>query len=338
MPNQNDVEYAAALSERTLAFLTHHNIAPTPVNYSVIYLYVSHQNIALKVELSKHINDKKPVDEVFLQHLFNSYISNNEKIEQTILNPFESTLEKTLSSINTQVDNENEIAQNLDKVDKVLAKMVDHKPLHKVVNFLLSTIHNSRGQRKSLSDELTKTSAEVNLLKAQLAESKQEATIDALTGLYNRRGCESMLKGFDTSQQHSSIIIDIDHFKAVNDNFGHSIGDRVIQKIASIIKKHIGSEDIPVRYGGEEFVVVMKNKSQKFAHFIAEEIRISVEQLKLVQRQSNTSLPPMSVSIGIAELEENDSWSSLFERADKALYQAKNSGRNRCIIAEPVAA
>ena len=337
MINQDDVQYATVLSERTLAFLTNHNIAPTPMNYSVIYLYSSNQNKALKADILKQMSDKSPVDGIFLEHLFNRYISNNEKIEQAILIPFESTLKRALSQINDQVVNEKETAKNLDIADKALSKMVDHKPLHKVVNFLLSSIHTSKSQHKSLADELTKTSEEVSFLRKQLAASKQEAIIDALTGLFNRRGCENMLKDFDTSDLHSSIIIDIDHFKAVNDNFGHSIGDKVIQKIASIIKKHIGSEDIPVRYGGEEFVVVMKNKSQENAHFISEKIRTSVQELKLIQRQSNTYLPPMSVSIGIAELEESDDWPSLFERADKALYQAKNSGRNRCVIAEPVA-
>lgn len=338
MVNQDDVQYATDLSERALAFLTSHNIAPTPINYSVIYLYSSNQNKDLKAEVFKHMSDENPVDGVFLEHLFNRYISNNEKVEQAILIHFENTLKRTLSQINAQFVNEKETAKNLDLADKALAKMVGHKPLHKVVNFLLSSIHTSKGQRKSLADELTKTSEEVSLLRTQLAASKQEAIIDALTGLFNRRGCENMLKDFDTSHLHSSIIIDIDHFKAVNDNFGHSIGDKVIQKIASIIKKHIGLEDIPVRYGGEEFVVVMKNKSQKNAYLIAEKIRTSVEELKLIQRQSNTHLPPMSVSIGIAEMEESDDWPSLFERADKALYQAKNSGRNRCVIAEPVAA
>jgi len=336
MIDQNDIKYTTDISERALVFLTNHNIAPTPMNYSVIYLFSSDQNKTLNEEVSKQINDKKPLDAVFLEHLFNSYISNNDKLEKTMLIPFESTLKRTLSQINTQVVNDKEVAQNLDQADKALAKVVGHKSLHKVVTYLLSSINTSKSQRQSLADELTKTSAEVNLLRTQLAESKQEAIIDSLTGLFNRRGCEYKLKDFDTNESHSSIIIDIDHFKSVNDNFGHAIGDQVIQKIASIIKKYIGCEDIPVRYGGEEFVVVMKNKSQQRAHFIAEKIRSSVEELKLIQRKYNTYLPPMSVSIGIAQLEESDNWSSLFERADKALYHAKNSGRNRCVIAEPV--
>ena len=333
MVNRDDVQFATDLSERVLAFLADHKIAPTPVSYSVMYDYYGEHNKALVKEFTEQLNNKKPIDAVYLEHLFNCHISNNEKIEQAILIPFESSLKRTLSKINTQVVNEKEITQNLDIVDKALSKMDDQNPLHKVINFLLSSINKSKHQRKSLTDELTKTSEEVNLLRTQLAESRQEATIDALTGLFNRRGCENMLQELDISQSHSSIMIDIDHFKAVNDNFGHSIGDKVIQKIATIIKKHIGLEDIPVRYGGEEFVVVMNNKSLKKAHYIAEKIRTAVEELKLIQRQSNTYLPPMSVSIGIAEQDEGDDWSSLFERADKALYQAKNSGRNRCVIA-----
>ena len=193
-------------------------------------------------------------------------------------------------------------------------------------------MNNAQGQRKALSDELTQTYAEVNLLRAQLNETREQAAVDALTGLLNRRGCQSKLDTFDMEQIHSTIIIDIDHFKEVNDNFGHAVGDKVIQLIANVIKKSISPNDVAARLGGEEFVIVMHNKSSELAKGIAEKIRLSVEKLKLIQKQTNTHLPSISVSLGVAELSERESWDSVFDRADKAMYQAKQQGRNRCII------
>ena len=135
----------------------------------------------------------------------------------------------------------------------------------------------------------------------------------------------------DIEDIHSSLVIDIDHFKEINDTFGHFIGDKVIQRIAKVIKDCVRETDLAVRFGGEEFVVVLVNQTLKEARKAAERIRLAITELKLMQRQSNTCLPPISVSIGIAQADNDHNWTSLFKRADKALYQAKNSGRNRCV-------
>jgi len=135
------------------------------------------------------------------------------------------------------------------------------------------------------------------------------------------------------AETHSSLAIDIDHFKKINDDFGHFVGDKVIQRIAKTIKRHVSEKDLAVRYGGEEFLVVMTNKSIPEAKKVAENIRLSVSKMKLIQKESNTYLPPISVSIGIAQSDDTPDWTSLFKQADNALYKAKNAGRNRCVCA-----
>ncbi|WP_159822072.1 GGDEF domain-containing protein [Colwellia sp. 20A7] len=180
---------------------------------------------------------------------------------------------------------------------------------------------------------MSTTQQEINQLKHKLESSRQEALVDSLTGLLNRRGCDDKLQALDFEQTHSSLVIDIDHFKKINDNFGHFIGDKVIQRIAKIIKSHLTEQDFAVRFGGEEFLVVMTNKSIIEAKEVAEKIRIAIEKMKLIQRETNDPLPPISVSIGIAQNNNAQDWPSLFKEADNALYQAKKSGRNRCICA-----
>ncbi|GHE79083.1 GGDEF domain-containing protein [Thalassotalea profundi] len=266
--------------------------------------------------------------------MFNEFLSASHNIENLLLSPFEKTLNKTLNKIDSQVINEKEIAFNLKKVDGALSKLAQHQPLKTLINFIINLINNSQSQRKALTDELTHTYAEVKLLRTQLSESREQAAIDSLTGLLNRRGCQSKLQEFNINQTHSTIAIDIDHFKQINDSFGHAVGDKVIQLIANIIKQSISADDIAARLGGEEFIVVMHNKSIKIAENIAEKIRTSVEKLKLIQKQTNTYLPKISVSLGIAELDEEENWDSLFEKADKAMYQAKELGRNRCVISQ----
>ena len=295
----------------------------------VIYLHVSKRNEKLSVELERHLQTYQEIDLIFIEGLFEKYISNAHTIDKQILDPIEKALASTLEKINLQVDSDKTVASNLKKAEQALTKHEYHKSMQSIVAFLMSSITTSQQQHGDLSLELTRACGEVNFLKSKLEAARHEAIVDSLTGLYNRRGCDMKLQELDIEQVHSSLAIDIDHFKSVNDQFGHFIGDKVIQRIAKVIKATISDQDIAVRFGGEEFVVVMVNKTMTQAHEVAEKIRLAISQLKLMQRDSKAYLPKISVSI--AQRQDELNWTALFEQADTALYQAKNNGRNRSV-------
>lgn len=321
------------ICEEAQQFMLFHNIAPTPTHYSVIYCYFTKENVSLNQKIDAHLTTEKPLDAIFIEALFTEYLSNAQQIEDKILTPFEKALSSSLTQLDNQVSSEQEAVSTLNKIEKALSRLGEHKPIQNIITFLLNAVGKSQTQHKSLSTELQKASQEVTQLQDKLEKSREEALIDTLTGLLNRRGCDKKLQELSLENIHSSLVIDIDHFKKVNDSFGHSVGDKVIQLVAKIIKDHVSDDDIPVRYGGEEFVIVLSNKSQQIAHETAEKIRTAISTLKLVQRQNNTPLPSITVSIGVAELEKNMTWLTLFNNADQALYQAKNSGRNCCVLA-----
>tara|TARA_R110000772_G_scaffold93426_2_gene190845 strand:- start:989 stop:1990 length:1002 start_codon:yes stop_codon:yes gene_type:complete len=328
---KDNFDEALKFSESTNEFLSHYQIPPSPVNYSVIYLHVSKRNEKLSVELDRHVQTYQEIDLIFIEGLFEKYISNAHTIDKQILDPIEKALASTLEKINLQVDSDKTVASNLKKAEQALTKHEYHKSMQSIVAFLMSSITTSQQQHGDLSLELTRACGEVNFLKSKLEAARHEAIVDSLTGLYNRRGCDMKLQELDIEQVHSSLAIDIDHFKSVNDQFGHFIGDKVIQRIAKVIKATISDQDIAVRFGGEEFVVVMVNKTMTQAHEVAEKIRLAISQLKLMQRDSKAYLPKISVSIGIAQRQDELNWTALFEQADTALYQAKNNGRNRSV-------
>lgn len=329
---QGNFQKSMEICNEANQFLLTHQIAPTPNHYAVIYCYFSNENAVIKQKIDQHLAAEKTLDGIFIDALYSEFLSNSQQVEDTVFTPFEDALNSSLAQIDNQVSSEQEAMSNLHKIEEALNRLGEFKPLQSIINFLLSAIGQSQEQHKSLSSELNKASKEVGLLKNKLEESRQEALIDTLTGLLNRRGCDKRLQELSLSNIHSSMVIDIDHFKNVNDSFGHSVGDKVIQLVAKTIRDHIADDDIPVRYGGEEFVVILSNKTQNIAHKTAEKIRNAISTLKLVQRKSNTQLPSITVSIGIAELKENMSWPALFNNADQALYQAKNSGRNCCVL------
>ncbi len=329
---QGSFQQALKICDEATQLMLCHSIAPTPTNYSVIYWYFSKENLALTQKVDLQLATSPPLTAAFLDEIHTEFLSNTEQIEEQLLVPFEQTLSGTLAQLDNQVSSEQAALSSLAKIGKALANLGEYKPLQSIITFLTNAVGQSQEQHQSLSNELNKACEEVTQLKVKLEKSRQEALVDTLTGLLNRRGCELKLQNLSLSDMHSSLVIDIDHFKKVNDTFGHSIGDKVIQLVANVIKENVAVSDIPVRYGGEEFVVVLSNKSQQFAHTIAEKIRLAISKLKLVQRQTNTILPPITVSIGIAELQKNMAWSTLFNNADEALYQAKGSGRNRCVL------
>ena len=168
--------------------------------------------------------------------------------------------------------------------------------------------------------------------------SLEMAITDQLTGLHNRRYMARHLDNLILSAQKSGkplafLIMDIDHFKSVNDTHGHDIGDEVLREFANRISANIRGIDLACRYGGEEFVVVMPDTDIDFACTIAERLRHSVETTPFeISRAPNTL--NVTISIGIASaLSEGDNAEGLLHRADQALYRAKREGRNRVIKA-----
>ena len=155
---------------------------------------------------------------------------------------------------------------------------------------------------------------------------------DPLTGTGNRRALDEKLDELivlnkRTNQHVSLLIIDVDHFKNINDAYGHVIGDQVLIKLTALIKSRIRATDSLYRFGGEEFVVVLVGARLSAAKAIAEELRLSIESTKLVEDKVVT------ISLGAAEFIEEESGASCLDRCDKAMYQAKESGRNKVCIA-----
>lgn len=165
----------------------------------------------------------------------------------------------------------------------------------------------------------------------ELSIKFQELSIkDPLTNTYNRRFLIDKLaidlpKALESNNDLSLLIMDIDYFKKVNDNYGHVIGDEILSSVAKCLKDNIDENQIVVRYGGEEFVVLLPNISIDNAEVIANNLRIKVSELK------NTHNITTTISVGCSSIEKNDTMENLCSRADTNLYKAKENGRN-CVV------
>ncbi|WP_432470591.1 EAL domain-containing protein [Amphritea sp. HPY] len=190
------------------------------------------------------------------------------------------------------------------------------------------------------SEELRRTFSKLEKSQREITRQNRElqilATRDPLTALLNRR---SLAVGFQTlfdeareeEEELSCIMVDIDHFKSVNDRFGHSVGDVVIKLLARILTDHSRPNDLVGRYGGEEFLLVLPGVGSDIAFGIAERIRLAVQEGD--DENPLSEALEITSSFGVATLmEASESYSMMLEQADKALYSAKEQGRNRVVI------
>ena len=174
---------------------------------------------------------------------------------------------------------------------------------------------------------------QLGLMQERLATLQQQAITDALTQLHNKRhfssSLETEMERTRRGQQPTSLIlVDLDHFKSINDTFGHPVGDRVLIAAASILKSELRMIDIPCRYGGEEFAIILPSTPILTAIQVAERLRSVLANAEI---DANGNRLSITASFGVACFypEQKTTPTSLLERADAKLYEAKNQGRNR---------
>ena len=170
------------------------------------------------------------------------------------------------------------------------------------------------------------------------AEILKHATLDALTGFNNRRQLEERIKQEVSSAKRQkrnlcAIMTDVDFFKSANDTYGHAVGDLVLKTIARVIKMQLRDYDIAGRYGGEEFSIILPYTKLSEAQMVAERLRKAVEKTKIDISKVNSDVTEknigVTISLGVAEYSTDDDENTLLQKADKALYKAKENGRNR---------
>ncbi len=189
--------------------------------------------------------------------------------------------------------------------------------------------------QEHMSTEITRANETITALMLQINELEQKSSIDPLTKVLNRKTLDEFMHNACTNYAMSRnlhvLMIDIDDFKYINDTFGHLAGDKVLIFLANIFKKTMREGDKIFRYGGEEFFIVLNRTDRQGSILVAERILELVRQNKLLFKNKQMAI---TLSIGIAHCQENDSPETIIERADKALYKAKTMGKNQLQIAE----
>lgn len=206
--------------------------------------------------------------------------------------------------------------------------------VQEVIKLLVANNASARRNADELRARLVEAQSESAKLQANLHKAEALATVDGLTNLPNRRHFQSSLEQqvAECHREHTPLCLvmaDLDHFKAVNDKFGHLSGDAVLKAFAQLLAGGVRSTDVAARYGGEEFALILPKTPLGSASVVAESLRKAVAEKSWIGATPKQRIGRVTASFGVAEIREDETVEALIDRADQKLYEAKRRGRNR---------
>jgi len=224
-------------------------------------------------------------------------------------------------------------SEALAKVNKTLPSLTTAEQVRAVVQRLINENSRIRSEVDVLNSRLQQSQLQIEKLRSSLSESQNLGMLDAVTQLKNRHWLEANLPrevktAAESNEPLCLIMADVDHFKKINDTFGHTVGDEILRRFGELLSKNIKGRDTAVRYGGEEFVVVLPQTQIDGADNLGEQIRGELQRKKWMHHKTGKPIGMVTASFGVAELRPGDGPESLLERADAKLYEAKAAGRN----------
>jgi diguanylate cyclase len=327
-------EDSFATLKQTIPLLVKHKISAIPTNYALWYTYVSNQSPELKAAVDQVLEHKMPLSEIKAKDLYRKHISDKQEVSawelRQSLEAMLIELSQSVKDTRCETSNFKSTMDNcMDDLSKVEKEGLSIEEVMELVRTLVKETKTIRGSTLAFNSALSDAQKEIELLRKQLEESQQEALYDALTGLCNRRFFDEELAAQAMRPGLCLMLVDLDHFKKINDNHGHVMGDLVLKATAKKLQALCRDGAQAFRFGGEEFVVIVPNANLAKARQIAESMRRSIEKIGVKDKRSGEVLGGITASFGVAQLEKGMNPLALIEKTDKLMYKAKELGRNR---------
>lgn len=333
--SQSELLHSVTVFKDTVPLMRSNGIPLTPENYALWYTYSNGNIHSLNQAVERNLANGTEFTKQFNQSLYEKFI---EPLGPNALESYQiatkELIEKLLSELLDAGGGSEEYVNSMEDCEKRLLESPDVAQLSIIVSQVIKKTRKINEANRGLVSNLKSMEDEVSELKLGVATLVEQANTDQLTKVANRRGLEANFNSFlesyqATGQSFSLLLVDIDHFKDFNDIHGHVIGDKVLTYVASALSSNTKAKDAVARFGGEEFVVLLNRANKTEALKTAEQLRVLISQKTLRSNQAKESLGNITVSIGVATISDKDDMNSLLDRADKAMYKAKEAGRNQ---------
>lgn len=340
MDYQHDFRQASNVATQALERMQAEDIAPTPPNFELWYVYYAKSSAEVTRAIDILAANGQKVSEEQCLELYQRFLSEIKR-EQAVKKAGDE-IQNTLQGVSGVVKEiRTATAEYNSTLSDVSTRLTGNESRGELQTILKSVTQDTRRMleyNQRLERELDRSTMVMEELKRGLESVRREAFTDGLTGLANRKRFDGEIKrilteSLQTGATFSLLMIDIDHFKSFNDNFGHQVGDQVLRLVARTLINGVKGKDLTARYGGEEFAIVLPETNLSGAVAVANSLRKTVAGKDVVNRSTDEHLGRITLSAGVAEFSGAETVEDLIERADAALYTAKHNGRNQVAAA-----
>lgn len=331
---QKASEYAKSAMLR-MEFL---GLPPIPDNYALLYAYASGRLPEIKSIVDDAVRKGGlSTEQAKLIHEKHMGLGQEKKELEDNIKSLTEELSRVMQVISEARHGTTQFTQTLNSFSGDLGKPMSVDELRATVSKVAAETKAMAAQNQQLQEKLQQSTQQITVMKEDLTKAQKESLTDALTAVGNRKYFVNELKRlvFEADDQKSPLsvlMIDIDFFKKFNDTHGHLVGDQVLKLVSRTLTENLKGKDVVARYGGEEFVILLPQTKMMDANRVADVLRNSVAQKKIVRRDNNMTIGSVTISIGVAQYHTGEQLSEFVRRADAGLYLAKAAGRNRVVV------
>ncbi|WP_301003554.1 GGDEF domain-containing protein [Arsukibacterium sp.] len=330
MKYQDSLQQALEKAGLVKAFLQHNQLAIHPINYAVVYDYISGNNAGLCQAIEQKLASKTALDDFIMAELYQRWLADENTEQEQLLQEVTGIVGRLSGYTDLAAEATGQfiqqLEQHLDNLATAPAKVSD------ITGVIKAQAQAYQQQQQQLHNQLEMANKQSHQLRHELEQLKLQRMQDPLTGLYNRIAMQNQVDLWLTEQPErriAAIVVDIDHFSRFNQDYGQTIGDVILSKVARKVGSYVQASGMPVRSGGEEFLLLLPDIDLRTANEIAEQVRKGVEKLRFVSSRDKKSLPKVTISLGVSLFQAKESWYQFLARSAQVLKLAKERGRNQ---------